>query len=220
MWGISKKASPAVDKQPADSQFSTLSPKARGKYTDGTLKGGTKATYNPNDHKHTDGRVALSGEQLKDLKKISIEVPPQSRVVLTLYMSNSTIREIVFDNIGEVQDELKARLFLDALTGSVCTAEGDKYGAGARSKLEEKEQGPANRNFATGRKLTDLSKYKTAVLKSNNEGSIVLENAPAKKAPNSKAETKNNQQASGELPEGEAKPQDASSKSQQAEPAE
>ena len=157
-------SSPAVASnmpQTPEKAVTQLGVSKRSVYAGGKLKGGNKATYNPLEHSKNGETAVIDKRDLLDLSKIKLEIPPNSVVTVVMTMSDSSERRISFENTGDAEI-MVGRLYLDSRNGKLYAAQGDPSDKNARDR--KREAGPANSHFGTYRKLTDVSKFKVAVL--------------------------------------------------------
>jgi len=71
----------------------------------GNGKTGRKVSYDPTIHGSS---VTLKGADLKEVNKMALTVPPNSRIVVAITMPDSTSKTLSFENIGTTDKPIKA----------------------------------------------------------------------------------------------------------------
>lgn len=106
-----------------------------------------------------------------DLNKITLIIPPNSKVTMTLTMADNSQKKMVFDNIGAAES-LKARVYFDIASQTFGVAESDVRSA------KPAESGPASQPFQTNRLVTRIKKEEDEVLFSGDAENGVKKMSP------------------------------------------
>lgn len=111
-------------------------------------KPGSKLSYNSKIHGN---KATFDNSDLSiDLRLLKLDVAPNSRVLVSLTMKDSTVRTISFENTAQSGDSIQARIYFDPTTGKLAIAENDSKDKPNKNSAEN--PGPLSEKFHTRRK--------------------------------------------------------------------